>query len=84
MGIIEKIKELIRETVHPSFDSLLHEFAIVEDRTMTEEERLEYVKTIQEELMWEEACEKAREEKKRKRMEAKAARIAKRAAKRTR
>lgn len=67
MSIKEKIKNAVHEMFHPSFESLMHEFAIVEDRTMGEEERMEYARMIQEELMWEEAYERAKEERKRKR-----------------
>ncbi|MBD5524034.1 MAG: hypothetical protein HDR04_06375 [Lachnospiraceae bacterium] len=42
MKIIKKIKKSIKEVLHPSFESLMNEFAIVEDATAVNEERLEH------------------------------------------
>ncbi len=78
MGLIEQIKKGIHEFLHPSFESLMQEFAIVEDSSTMNEERLEHFKFIIEQKRAEEAERKARERKERLKEEA---RTAKKAAK---
>lgn len=46
MKIIKKIKKSIKEVLHPSFESLMNEFAIVEDATAVNEERLEHFRVM--------------------------------------
>lgn len=65
MGLIEKMKKGIHEFLHPSLESLMHEFAIVEDSSAMSEERLEHFKFIIEQKRVEEAERRAKEEKKR-------------------
>lgn len=72
MGLIEKIKKGIHEILHPSFESLMHEFAIVEDNAAMTEERLEHFRFMIEQKRAEEAHKKAMEEKNRMRKEARA------------
>lgn len=81
MGLKEIIKKKVDEFLHPSFESLMHEFAIVEDASAVTEERIEHFKVIIEQQWAEEAREKALEEKKRMKEEARAAKKAAKAAK---
>lgn len=81
MGLKEFIKKKVDEFLHPSFESLLHEFAIVEDASAMNEERIEHFKFILEQKWAEEAREKELEEKKRMKAEARAAKKAAKAAK---
>ncbi|MBD5475969.1 MAG: hypothetical protein HDR17_08330 [Lachnospiraceae bacterium] len=46
MRIIEKIKKPIQKIFHPSFESLMNEFAIVEDASAVNEERLEHFRVM--------------------------------------
>lgn len=73
MGIIEKIKKAVHEILHPSFESLMKEFAIVEDASTMNEERLEHFRAMIEQRKAQEARMKAQEEKKRRKEEARAA-----------
>lgn len=55
MKIIKKIKKAIQEIFHPSFESLMNEFAIVEDASAVNEERLEHFRVMVERRKAEEA-----------------------------
>ena len=81
MGLKEKIKKGVHEFLHPSFESLMHEFAIVEDGSAMNEERLEHFRYIMEQKRAEEAQKKAMEEKKRLKEDARAAKKAAKEAK---
>ena len=85
MGLKERLKKCIHEFLHPSFESLMHEFAIVEDSSAMNEERLEHFKFIIEQKRMEEAERKLKEEKMRMKEEAREAKkAAKEAAKEAR
>ncbi|MBD5513503.1 MAG: hypothetical protein HDR06_02325 [Lachnospiraceae bacterium] len=55
MRIIKKIKKTIKEVLHPSFESLMNEFAIVEDSSAVNEERLEHFRVMVEQRKADEA-----------------------------
>ncbi|MBD5484496.1 MAG: hypothetical protein HDR18_03050 [Lachnospiraceae bacterium] len=46
MKIIKRIKKTIQGILHPSFESLMNEFAIVEDMSAVNEERLEHFRVM--------------------------------------
>lgn len=55
MKVIGKIKKAIQEIFHPSFESLMNEFAIVEDASAVNDERLEHFRVMVEQKKAEEA-----------------------------
>ncbi len=55
MKMIEKIKKVVHEIIHPSFESLMNEFAIVEDASAVNDERLEHFRVMVEQRKAEEA-----------------------------
>lgn len=55
MKTIKKIKKAVCEIFHPSFESLMKEFAIVEDSSAVNEERLEHFRVLIEQRKAEEA-----------------------------